>query len=103
MSVFPAPVAPKLRLGIVVNLGGRLSHEFAIFAKQFCIELINTFSLKSIFVNNLNLAIVRIPQIYNIHMTEKFRKFSNFLTVNPNRDGQTRTECAQGDRYYSSI
>ena len=38
---FPAPVAPKLRLGIVVNLGGRLSHEFAIFAKKICIELLN--------------------------------------------------------------
>ena len=40
-SEFPAPVAPKLRLGIVVNLGGRLSHKFAIFAKKFCIELLN--------------------------------------------------------------
>ena len=41
ISEFPAPVTPKLRLGIVVNLGGRLSHEFAIFAKNFCIDLSN--------------------------------------------------------------
>ena len=41
ISEFPAPVVPKLRLGIVVNLGGHLSHEFAIFAKIFCIELLN--------------------------------------------------------------
>ena len=41
ISEFPAPVVPKLRLGIVVNLGGRLSHEFAIFAIKFCIELLN--------------------------------------------------------------
>ena len=35
------PVAPKLRLGIVLNFGGRVSHEFAIFAKFFCIDLLN--------------------------------------------------------------
>ena len=41
ISEFPAPVVPKLRLGIVVNLGGRLSHEFAIFAKFSFIGLLN--------------------------------------------------------------
>ena len=56
---------PKLRLGTVVNLGGRLSHEFAIFAKKICIELLFKYiTLKSIFINNLILAIVRIPLFF---------------------------------------
>ena len=41
ISEFPAAVAPKLRLGIVLNFGGPVSHEFAIFAKFFCIDLLN--------------------------------------------------------------
>ena len=41
ISEFPAAVAPKLRLGIVLNFGGPVSHEFAIFVKIFCIDLLN--------------------------------------------------------------
>ena len=40
-SEFPAAVGPKLRPGIVVKFGGCLSHEFAIFANFFCIDLLN--------------------------------------------------------------
>ena len=41
-----------------MEFGGHLSHEFAIFGKFFCIDLLNAMS---ILVNDLNLALVWIP------------------------------------------
>ena len=41
ISEFPAAVSPKLRLGIVLNFGGPVSHEFAIFVKFCCLDLLN--------------------------------------------------------------
>ena len=43
-----------------------LSHEFAIFAKFFCIDLPNVLHWSLFFVNNLSLASVRIPLMYTV-------------------------------------
>ena len=48
-----------------VNSGGSWTHEFAIFTKKNLHRLTKFVTLKSIFVNNLSLAIVRIPLMAN--------------------------------------
>ena len=54
-----------------------MSHEFAIFANFFCIIL------KSIFVNNLSLTIVRIPLLFSKsdHEGERGSKIPKILTT----------------------
>ncbi len=52
ISEFPVAVVTKLRLGIVLNFGGPVSHEFAIFAKFFCIDLLNALHL-SLFLSTI--------------------------------------------------
>ena len=46
-----------------MNFGGRLSREFAIFGKFFLHKFTKCITLRSILVNDLSLASVRIPLI----------------------------------------
>ena len=65
ISEFPAALVSKLRPGIVLNFGGPVSLEFAIFAKFFLPRLPKCITLKSIFVNNLSLASVWNALMHN--------------------------------------
>ena len=62
ISVLYAAVMPKLRPGKRTKLGGRLSHEFAIFLKILH-KRTKCINFKSILVNNLNVVLVRIVRI----------------------------------------
>ena len=48
-----------------MNFGDCLNHEFAIFGKFFCIDLLGKcIALRYILVNNLSFALVRTPLIF---------------------------------------
>ena len=59
-----------------MNFGGRLSREFAIFGKFFLHKFTKCITLRSILVNDLSLASVRIPLI-NICLI--FKVIGNWL------------------------
>ena len=71
MSEFLAAVGPILRLGIVLNFGGLMSYEFAIFVKKFCIDLLRNLFLSTIWVWSQS-------GISNIYVSNRIRTWDLF-------------------------